>query len=79
MAADGVVPVVVIDPAGEPVAPVSQFLRDFVAQGNRPGCVRSYAYDLLRWWRCCRSYLADLDCQVTPSLRVSVIVRRGLS
>ena len=22
------------------------------AQGNRPGSVRSYAYALLRWWRC---------------------------
>jgi len=51
VAADGVGPWVVIDPAGEPVGPVSQFLRDFVAQGNRPGSVRSCAYDLLRWWR----------------------------
>lgn len=47
----GVVPWVVVDPDGVPVEPVRQFLRDFVAQGSRPGSVRSYAYDLLRWWR----------------------------
>ena len=47
----GMVPWLVVDPSGEPVAPVRQFLVDFVARGNRPGSVRSYAYDLLRWWR----------------------------
>jgi integrase/recombinase XerD len=47
----GGVPWLVVDPSDEPVAPVQQFLRDFVARGNRPGSVRSYAYDLLRWWR----------------------------
>ncbi|MEU4288252.1 site-specific integrase [Kribbella sp. NPDC026596] len=26
-------------------------LSDFIACGNRPGRVRGYAYDLLRWWR----------------------------
>ncbi|MEU3247381.1 MULTISPECIES: tyrosine-type recombinase/integrase [unclassified Streptomyces] len=26
-------------------------MRDFVAQGRRTGSVRSYAHDLLRWWR----------------------------
>ena len=40
-----------IDSTGQSVAPIKQFLRDFVAQGNRPASVRSYAYDLLRWWR----------------------------
>ena len=47
----GVVAWLVVDPGGEPVAPVRQFLVDFVARGNRAGSVRSYAYDLLRWWR----------------------------
>jgi len=47
----GVVPWLLVDPSGEPVAPVRQFLADFVARGNRAGSVRSYAYDLLRWWR----------------------------
>jgi integrase/recombinase XerD len=51
LAVDGIVPWVVIDPAAELVAPIEEFLRDFVAQGSRPASVRSYAYDLLRWWR----------------------------
>ncbi|MCA1196300.1 site-specific integrase, partial [Saccharopolyspora sp. 6V] len=51
VAADGVVPWLVVDPAGVPVEPVRRFLTDFVARGYRPGSVRSYAYGLLRWWR----------------------------
>ena len=47
----GVVPWLLVDPSGEPVAPVRQFLVDFVARGNRAGSVRSYAHDLLRGWR----------------------------
>ena len=49
--AEGVVPWLVVDPDGEAVEPIQRFLRDFVARGNRPGSVRSYAYGLLRWWR----------------------------
>jgi integrase/recombinase XerD len=41
----------VLDPNGKPVQPIQRFLRDFVARGNRPGSVRSYAYALQRWWR----------------------------
>lgn len=41
----------VVDDAGAAVEPVQRFLVEFVARGNRPGSVRSYAYDLLRWWR----------------------------
>lgn len=44
VAADGVVPWLLVDPGGQPVLPVRTFLRDFVAQGNRPGSVRSCAY-----------------------------------
>src|SRR5271166_6404891 len=47
----GVVPWVVVDPAGEPVEPILRFLRDFVARDNRRGSVRSYCWALLRWWR----------------------------
>ncbi|MDN5919903.1 MAG: tyrosine-type recombinase/integrase [Pseudonocardia sp.] len=50
-AADHVVAWQVVDPDGRVVGPIAQFLRDFVAQGNRAGSVRSYAYALLRWWR----------------------------
>jgi integrase/recombinase XerD len=49
--AEGVVPFLVVDPAGQLVEPIRRFLRDFVARGNRSGSVRSYAYDLMRWWR----------------------------
>jgi integrase/recombinase XerD len=48
--AGGVVPWVVVDPAGVQVEPIWRFLADFVAQDNSPGSVRSYAYGLLRWW-----------------------------
>lgn len=57
--AAGVVVWQVVDPGGRPVEPIQRFLRDFVARGNRPGSVRSYAYALLRWWRpvdCTKSY-----------------------
>lgn len=48
---DGVVPFVVVDPDGRPVEPIGRFLRDFVARGRALGSVRSYAFDLHRWWR----------------------------
>jgi integrase len=51
VAAEGVLPWWVVGPDGQPVEAITRFLRDFVARGNRPGSVRSYAYDLLRWWR----------------------------
>lgn len=55
---DGVVvPWRVVDPDGREVVPIAAFLRDFVAQGNRAGSVRSYAYALLRWWR----WLAEVE------------------
>lgn len=41
----------VVDPCGEPVEPIAEFLRDFAARGSSAGSVRSYAYALLRWWR----------------------------
>jgi integrase/recombinase XerD len=51
VSADGLVPWLVVGPDGVPVDPVRRFLADFVARGNSPGSVRSYAYGLLRWWR----------------------------
>ena len=41
----------VLDDAGEAVVPIRRYLVEFAARGNRPGSTRSYAYDLLRWWR----------------------------
>jgi integrase len=44
-------PWVMIDAAEQPIAVIGEFLRDFVACGNSAASCRSYAYDLLRWWR----------------------------
>lgn len=55
----GVVPYEVRDADGQPIEPVRRYLRDFVAQGRRAGSVRSYAYDLLRWWGGCRSLVSS--------------------
>ncbi|MEV4237060.1 site-specific integrase [Nocardia sp. NPDC049737] len=46
-----VVPFVVVDDAGAEVEPISLFLREFMACGNRSSSARSYCYALLRWWR----------------------------
>lgn len=51
VAVDGVVPFAVVDPDGCPVDPIQRFLRDFVARDRSAGSVRSYAFDLHRWWR----------------------------
>ncbi|MGH3492344.1 MAG: tyrosine-type recombinase/integrase [Pseudonocardiaceae bacterium] len=63
---EGVVPWLVVDPDGEPVEVIARFLRDFVARGHRAGSVRSYAYDLLRWWRFLRVVGVEWD-QVTAA------------
>lgn len=44
-------PYVVTDGAGEPVGFVSAFLRDLMLGDCRPATCRSYANDLLRWFR----------------------------
>lgn len=44
-------PYVLIDPAGAPVLPVSEFFRDLLAAGRPAATLRSYGMDLLRWWR----------------------------
>jgi integrase/recombinase XerD len=67
--AEGVVPWLVVDPDSNPVAPVRRFLRDFVARGNRPGSVRSYAYDLLRWWRWLEAVGVDWDKATSAEVR----------
>jgi hypothetical protein len=45
---DPALPWVVVDGAGVPVGPVSEFLRDVLACGSSPASCRSYGYDLLR-------------------------------
>src|SRR5450755_786685 len=40
-----------IGSGGQVAEPVSVFLRDLQAAGKSPATLRSYAVDLLRWWR----------------------------
>jgi integrase/recombinase XerC len=42
---------VVLDGAGAPIAPISEFLRELLACGNGASSCRSYGYGLLRWFR----------------------------
>ena len=44
-------PVRLVDKAGEPVAPVTAFLKELQAAGRSAATQRSYAMDLLRWFR----------------------------
>lgn len=48
---EGPIPFLVVDDLGVAIAPIRRYLADFVARGNSPNSVRSYAYALLRWWR----------------------------
>jgi integrase/recombinase XerD len=49
--ADGPVPWTVVSDIDTEVDAVAQYLREFVARGGSPLSARSYAFDLLRWWR----------------------------
>lgn len=66
VSAVGVVPWLVVDPEGVPIEPIRRYLVDFVAQDNRPGSVRSYAFDLLRWWKWLRAVDVEWD-KATPA------------
>lgn len=48
-------PWAVVDSDGAEVGPVCQFLRDLALSDRSPLTVRSYAHDLLRWWRVLRA------------------------
>lgn len=47
----GAVPYVVVDDVGTEIEPFTTFLRDLLLTDASPLTVRSYAHDLLRWWR----------------------------
>lgn len=49
--ADGPVPWTVLTDEGNELNVVQRYLREFVARGGSPLSTRSYAFDLLRWWR----------------------------
>ena len=45
------VPYALVGPDGEPVAPVQGYLTELLAADCSPLTVRSYAFDLLDWFR----------------------------
>jgi integrase/recombinase XerD len=57
----GPVPYLVVDDEGRPAEPIRRFLGDFAARGCPAGSVRSYAYDLHRWWRFLRAIGVEWD------------------
>jgi integrase/recombinase XerD len=63
---DESVPWLVMSADGTPVEPVRRFLVDFIAQGNSDKSVRSYCFDLLRWWRWLRAVDVEWD-KATPA------------
>jgi integrase/recombinase XerD len=66
--ADGPAPWLVVDLEGRAVPPIRRYLVEFVASGNRSGSVRSYAFDLLRWWRWLR--VLDVSWERASSVEV---------
>ena len=63
---DELVPYQIVGPDRAVVEPVRRFLTDFVAQDNSPSSVRSYAFDLLRWWRWLRAVEVEWQ-RATPA------------
>ncbi|MEU8893424.1 tyrosine-type recombinase/integrase [Streptomyces sp. NPDC048442] len=61
-------PWVVLDGAGRAITPASEFLWELPACGNTIASCRSYAFDLLRWFR----FLAAVDVEWSRAKRVDV-------
>lgn len=61
-------PFTVVDAAGRPVEPISEFMREMVAGDMPDSSCRSYAFDLLRWWR----FLAAIEVEWDRAQRVDV-------
>ena len=62
------VPFTITDAAGQPVEPVTEFIRELAAGDLSPSSCRSYAHDLLRWWR----FLAGVEITWERAQRVDV-------
>jgi site-specific recombinase XerD len=62
------VPFTITDATGVPVDAVSEFMRDFSTSDNSKSSCRSYAHDLLRWWR----WLAAIGVQWDQAVRADV-------
>ena len=65
-------PFVVVDAAGREVEPVSRFLRDLVLSDRSVLTCRSYAVDLLRWWRLLDVLAVGWDRATTDEVAVLV-------
>jgi integrase len=65
-------PYSLIDAAGVEVEPVSRFLRDLSLSDRSPLTCRSYAVDLLRWWRLLDAL--EVSWQVATADEVAVLV-----
>lgn len=65
---DTALPWVVLGGAGAPIEPVAEFLRDLLACGNSAASCRSYAFDLLRWFR----FLAAVEVEWQRATRLEV-------
>jgi integrase len=65
-------PFLVVDGAGAEIEPVSRYLRDLALSDRSPLTVRSYAMDLLRWWRLLDLLAVDWD--VATADEVAVLV-----
>lgn len=61
VAVDGSVPCLVVDDAGVAVEPICRYLGDLAARRRSASSTRSYAYELLRWWRWLRVIGIDWD------------------
>jgi integrase/recombinase XerD len=61
VAVDESVPWLVGDDAGVAVEPIYRYLGDLAARRRSASSTRSYAYDLLRWWRWLRVIGIDWD------------------
>lgn len=59
--ADGPVPWAVLTDEGVELEVVQRYLREFVARGASPLSARSYAFDLLRWWRWLKAVGVEWD------------------
>lgn len=61
-------PFTVVDAAGRQVEPISEFVREMAAGDMPDSSCRSYAYDLLRWWR----FLAAIEVEWEQAQRADV-------
>ncbi|MGW1677376.1 tyrosine-type recombinase/integrase [Saccharopolyspora sp. NPDC002376] len=70
---DEAVPWQVVDDDGAPLDPIRWYFRDFVARGHAPSSLRSYGYDLLRWWRWLHAVEVDWDKAASVEVRDYVL------